>query len=88
MIDNYELKIVRPECNHSFTSVFCYVNFTENNQGSLPYINANLGGFEYIIEPPSVTFKVHGKLITVHQNQIAINALKDEIKPNNLRSGN
>ena len=78
MIDNYDLKIVRPECNHSFTSVFCYVNFTENIKEVLPYLNANLGGFEYIIEPPSVTFKVHGKLITVHQKQIAINALKDE----------
>jgi ArsR family metal-binding transcriptional regulator len=54
------------------------VNFTENIKEVLPYLNANLGGFEYIIEPPSVTFKVHGKLITVHQKQIAINALKDE----------
>ncbi len=78
MITNYELDIVRPECNHNFTSVFCYVYFNKNIKDALPYLNANLGGFKYISDPPSVTFKVHGKLITVHQNQISINALKDK----------
>jgi len=41
-------------------------------------LNAVLGAFEYIKEPPSVTFRVQGKLITVHGQKIAINALKDE----------
>lgn len=31
----------------------------------------------YIQDPPSVTFKVHGKLITDHSQKIAINALED-----------
>jgi len=44
----------------------------------LPYLNAVLGGFEYIREPPSVTFRSQGKLITVHARRIAVNALKDE----------
>ena len=29
-------------------------------------------------DPPSVTFRTQGKLITVHRQKIAINALKDE----------
>ena len=37
-----------------------------------------LGGFEYFTDPPAVTFKAHGKLITVHANKIAVNALKNE----------
>ena len=41
-------------------------------------MNAVLGGFNYVKDPPSVTFKSQGKLITVHGNKIAINALKDE----------
>ena len=45
---------------------------------ALPYLNAVLGGFEYIREPPSVTFRSQGKLITVHGRKIAVNALKDE----------
>ncbi len=38
------------------------------------------GGFEYIKNPPSVTFKAHGKLITVHSRKIAVNASKDEVE--------
>ena len=45
---------------------------------ALPYLNTVLGGFEYIENPPSVTFRVYGKLITVHGRKIAVNALKDE----------
>ena len=41
-------------------------------------MNASLGGHTYTQNPPSVTFKVQGKLITVHSRKIAINALKDE----------
>ncbi|MBW2000494.1 MAG: Fe-S cluster protein, partial [Deltaproteobacteria bacterium] len=44
----------------------------------LPYLNSVLGGFEYLKEPPAVTFKAHGKIITVHPRKIAINALRDE----------
>lgn len=29
-------------------------------------------------DPPAVTFRVHGKIITVHPREIAVNALKDE----------
>jgi ArsR family metal-binding transcriptional regulator len=46
--------------------------------GALPYLNTLLGRFEYLQNPPSVTFKAHGKLITVHGRKIAVNALKDE----------
>jgi ArsR family metal-binding transcriptional regulator len=44
----------------------------------LPYLNTMLGGSTYTQDPPSITFKVHGKLITLHSRQIAINAMKDE----------
>jgi ArsR family metal-binding transcriptional regulator len=41
-------------------------------------LNAVIVGFEYIKEPPSVTFRAQGKLITVYGRKIAINAIKDE----------
>ncbi|MBW2180596.1 MAG: hypothetical protein JRG81_09540 [Deltaproteobacteria bacterium] len=44
----------------------------------LPYLNSVLGGVEYVKSPASVTFKNQGKLITVYDNKIAFNALKDE----------
>ena len=43
-----------------------------------------LGGFTYIKDPPSVTFWLHGKLLTVHGNKIAVNALKDEVEASKI----
>ena len=37
-----------------------------------------LGGDEYYLDPPAVTFRPQGKLITVHPKKIAVNALRDE----------
>jgi ArsR family metal-binding transcriptional regulator len=45
---------------------------------ALPYLNAELGGFEYVTDPPAVTFRSQGKLIAVHGRKIAVNALKDK----------
>jgi ArsR family metal-binding transcriptional regulator len=74
----YRKEIFRPECNPQFQSVHCIAHL-ENDIGEvLPYLNTVLGGNTYTEDPPSVTFKVHGKLITVHSQVIAINALKDE----------
>jgi ArsR family metal-binding transcriptional regulator len=41
-------------------------------------LNEVLGGHSYQKEPPALTLKAHGKLITLHARMIAINALKDE----------
>lgn len=45
---------------------------------AVPYLNAVLGGHQYIKELPAVTFQAQGKLISVHGRKIAVNALKDE----------
>ena len=50
----------------------------------LPYLNAILGGFEYLKNPPAVIFRSQGKLITVHGNKIAINALRDEAEADKI----
>ena len=55
-----------------------HCSFGPGCKRTLPYLNASLGGFTYIKDPPSVTFRVHGKLITVYGDRIAVNALKDE----------
>lgn len=59
-------------------TVQCFAHLEQDVSKALPYLNAELGGFEYIKDPPSVTFKMHGKLLTVRANKIAVNALKDE----------
>jgi ArsR family metal-binding transcriptional regulator len=78
LIKSYTKEIFRPECNPSFESLHCVAHLDQDISEALPYLNAELGGFEYLKNPPAVTFKIHGKLITVHPREIAVNALKDD----------
>ena len=78
LLKSYSKEIFRPACNPSFQSLHCIAHLEQDITDALPYLNAVLGGFEYMKDPPAVTFRVHGKIITVHPREIAVNALKDE----------
>jgi ArsR family metal-binding transcriptional regulator len=78
LLEGYTKRIFRPECNPSFQSIHCIAELDQDVGKVLPYLNAELGGFEYFRDPPAVTFRTQGKIITVYPRQIAINALKDE----------
>jgi ArsR family metal-binding transcriptional regulator len=78
LLNTYRLEIFNNECMPGATSLQCFAHLYQDIGAALPYLNAILGGFEYIKDPPSVTFRTQGKLITVHKQKIAINALKDE----------
>lgn len=78
LLKGYRKEIFRPKCNPSFQSLHCIAHLEQDVSEALPYLNAMLGGFEYLKDPPAVTFKVHGKIITVHPRKIAVNALRDE----------
>jgi ArsR family metal-binding transcriptional regulator len=78
VLNTYRLEIFNNECMPGAMSVQCFAHLDQDIGVTLPYVNAVLGGFEYIKEPPSVTFRTQGKLITVHKQKIAINALKNE----------
>lgn len=78
LLESYRLEIVNSECMPGAMGVHCFAHLDQDVGEALPYLNAALGGDVYIQEPPSVTFKAQGKLITVSSRRIAINALKDE----------
>ena len=78
LLKSYSKEIFRPECNPNFESVHCIAHLEQDISAVLPYLNAVLGGFDYLKDPPAVIFRSQGKLITVHGCKIAINALKDE----------
>jgi ArsR family metal-binding transcriptional regulator len=78
LLRTYTKEIFRPECNPSFQSLHCIAHLDEDIREALPYLNSVLGGFEYFKDPPAVTFRVQGKIITVHPREIAVNALRDE----------
>lgn len=77
LLRTYRLEIFNSKCNPRAMAVHCFAHLDEDVGLALPYLNTALGGFEYIKDPPSVTFKAQGKLIAVHGRKIAVNALKD-----------
>jgi ArsR family metal-binding transcriptional regulator len=78
LLTSYRKKIFRPECNPSFQSLHCIAHLDQDITEAIPYLNATLGGSEYLKDPPAVTFRIQDKLITVHPREIAVNALRDE----------
>ncbi len=78
LLKSYQKEIFRPKCNPGFQSVHCIAHLDQDVGEAIPYLNAELGGFEFFRDPPAVTFKVQGKIIAVHATQIAVNALEDE----------
>ncbi len=78
LLQNFRKEIFRPDCNPGFETLHCHAHLDQDVAEVLPYLNRDLGGFEYTLDPPSVTFRAHGKLITIHPRLIAVNALKDE----------
>jgi ArsR family metal-binding transcriptional regulator len=78
LLRGYRKEIFRPECNPQFQSLHCIAHLDEDITEVLPYLNTVLGGHQYFREPPALTFKYHGKLLTLHPREIAVNALRDE----------
>jgi ArsR family metal-binding transcriptional regulator len=84
LLESYRLEIFNSACNPGAMAVHCFAHLDQDVGEALPYLHTALGGFEYIQDPPSVTFKAQGKLITVHGRKIAINALKDEAEAHKI----
>ena len=84
LLTGYQAEVFLPACNAHFQSLHCIARLDEDVGAALPYLNAVLGGEVYIIDPPSVTFSLHGKLVTVHARKIAVNALRDEAEAHSI----
>lgn len=78
LLESYTKEVFRAKCNPSFESVHCIAHLEQDITEVLPYLNTVLGGFNYTQDPPSLTLRVHGRLITLLPREIAINALEDE----------
>ena len=78
LLEGYTKEIFRSKCNTQARSLHCFAHLHQDISEGIPCLNAELEGDAFTREPPSVTFKAHGKLITVHPDKIAVNALQDE----------
>jgi ArsR family metal-binding transcriptional regulator len=84
LLEGYHKEITRPECRREALSLHCIAHLDQDIREVLPYLNAKLGGDQFLKDPPSLTFKNQGKLITLHAQMIAINALRDEAEADKI----
>jgi ArsR family metal-binding transcriptional regulator len=84
LLKTYSRRLFRAECNPRFESLHCIAALDQDVSAALPYLNSALGGFEYLADPPAVTFRHRGRLITVQGREIAINALADEAEADRI----
>jgi len=84
LLEGYRKEITRPECRREALSLHCIAHLDQDISEVLPYLNAKLGGDQFLQDPPSLTFKNQGKLITLHPQMIAINALRDEAEADKI----
>ena len=78
LLTGYTLEIFRSKCHAGAQTLHCFAHLEDDVAEALPYLNTVLGGFTYSLEPPALTLKNSGKLITIHPRKIAVNALRDE----------
>lgn len=84
LLKGYRKVLSRPDCNPGFQTVGCIAYLDQDVTEVIPYLNAELGGFEYFKEPPAVTFRLQGKIIVVHGDKITVNTLKDGIEADKI----
>ena len=84
LLKRYRKEVFRPECNPTFQSLHCIAHLDEDISEVLPYLNSALGGHRYCEDPPALTLKAHGKLITLHSHKIAVNALEEDAEADKI----
>jgi ArsR family metal-binding transcriptional regulator len=76
LLTGYSLEIFKSKCNPKSARVRCFAHLENDVREVLPFLITVLGG-GYKKEPPALTLKNCGKLITIYPKKIAINALRD-----------
>ena len=83
LVKSYRKEFVLPP-NPKARHLRCYAHLDTDISEVLPYLNVVLGGHQCYEDPPSLTLKVPGKLITLYSQMIAINILKDEAEADSI----
>jgi len=69
LLKRYRKEFCRPP-NPEAQHLRCVAYLDENIGNVLPYLNTVLKGHQYIKNPPSLTLKFNGKLITLYSQEI------------------
>jgi ArsR family metal-binding transcriptional regulator len=84
LLTGYRKQMIWSQCKSDRGCLRCLADLDNDISEVIPYLNAMLGGYQYVREPLAVTLKVDGKLVAVYENRIAINNLVDEAEADSL----
>ncbi len=76
-IKSFRMEFCRPP-NPTAQHLRCVASLDADITELLPYLNTTLGAHQYFSNPPTLTLKLPGKLVTLHPTAIAINIVQDE----------
>ena len=69
LLTGYTLEIFRSKCHAGAQTLHCFAHLKDDVAEALPCLN-NVVGFTYSPDPPTLTLKNSGKLITIHPRKI------------------
>ena len=78
LLQSYQLDVINNHCMPGAQSVNCIARLDQDVGCAIPYLNAVIEGDQFTPDPPSVTFKTEGRLISVTERTITVNAVEDE----------
>jgi ArsR family metal-binding transcriptional regulator len=78
LLQSYQLDVINNHCMPAAQSVNCIARLDQDVGCAIPYLNAVIEGDQFTPDPPSVTFKTEGRLISVTERTITVNAVEDE----------
>jgi ArsR family metal-binding transcriptional regulator len=78
ILKTYKLAVSPPECLPSAVTVSAQVDFDDDLEELLPYLNSEFAPCVYDADVPFLRFKRRGKIFAVYPKRILINPLSDE----------
>lgn len=72
LLQSYQLDVVNNHCMPGAQSVNCIARLNQDVGCAIPYLNAVIEGDQFTPDPPSITFRNEGRLISVTERTITI----------------
>lgn len=87
LLTSFTVEFFSANCRSVAPAMYCIARPAQNIGKALPYLNAALGSYIYLKEPPLLAFHYsEGKLITVEEESITIYPVRDLIEANGILS--
>ena len=78
LLQSYQLETVNNHCMPGAPSANCIARLDQDVGCAIPDLNAVIQGDQFTPDPPSITFRWEGKLISVKEHMITVNAVQEE----------